>query len=325
MLRLLLLLGYFSALLTADTVLDAHNCYPYEGKYADRLDRALALGTPIAIEQDLSWIADKSGSGGRIIVVHNKPYSGTEPNLNEHFFDKIRPLMEAALKDPRPSRWPLVTLNLDFKSEEPELLEAVWKLLQQHRNWLTTAQKPTDDSVADLTMGPLMVLTGSSRQQKQVFYDRLKVGEEVLLFGSALVAKVAAEKPTWADVARFQAATPAATLISEKASAYIRWVNFPWNVVELGGQPTAAEWNAREVRRLKELVEEAHSRGLRIRFYTLNGHPKGKGLGWSETYNFGELDAAEVRWKAAIGAGVDFLATDQYEEFAAFQKSQIKN
>ncbi len=35
-------------------LLDAHNAYPYQGGWSDRLDRALATGIPVAIEQDLS-------------------------------------------------------------------------------------------------------------------------------------------------------------------------------------------------------------------------------------------------------------------------------
>ncbi|MBA2355926.1 MAG: hypothetical protein H0V80_14820, partial [Acidobacteria bacterium] len=32
----------------ARVLLDAHNAYPYEGRYADRLERALATGLPVA-------------------------------------------------------------------------------------------------------------------------------------------------------------------------------------------------------------------------------------------------------------------------------------
>jgi len=55
---------------------------------------------------------------------------------------------------------------------------------------------------------------------------------------------------------------------------------------------------------------------LAIRFYTLNGHAPAAGLGWSAGYNFGSLDAVRARWRAAIDAGVDLLATDQYELLA---------
>jgi hypothetical protein len=68
--------------------------------------------------------------------------------------------------------------------------------------------------------------------------------------------------------------------------------------------------------RLSALVSRAHAQGLWIRFYTLNGHPPGHGDGWTEGYNFGSLDAARVRWRASVRAGVDFIATDQYEELA---------
>jgi hypothetical protein len=35
-------------------IVDAHNCYPYEGQWSDRVDRALKTGYPVGIEQDLA-------------------------------------------------------------------------------------------------------------------------------------------------------------------------------------------------------------------------------------------------------------------------------
>ncbi len=99
---------------------------------------------------------------------------------------------------------------------------------------------------------------------------------------------------------------------------YLRWSNNPWSVVEPEGQVKAAEWNDADKNRLRSAVNAAHQAGLWIRFYTLNGHPAADGerLGLTPSYNFGALDAARTRWRAAIEAGVDFIATDQYEEFA---------
>jgi hypothetical protein len=54
-----------------------------------------------------------------------------------------------------------------------------------------------------------------------------------------------------------------------------------------------------------------------MRFYTLNGHAPDAGQGWSASYNFGSHAAARTRWRAAVDTGVDFIATDQYEDFAA--------
>src|SRR5499427_7098501 len=68
-------------------LLDAHNCYPYNGRWADRIDRALSTGTPLAIEQDLVWYRDPATGQGRSLVAHdeqdrpNLGLDGTEPTL----------------------------------------------------------------------------------------------------------------------------------------------------------------------------------------------------------------------------------------------------
>jgi glycerophosphoryl diester phosphodiesterase len=311
--RLLLLIA-LALPACAQTMLDAHNCYPYEGKYADRIDKALATRLPLAIEQDLSWFVEPNGKG-RHIVVHNKPYSGQEPSMRTYFFEKVRPIMEQALRDNRKQDWPLITLNLDFKSTEPELLADIWNLLGEYESWLTTAKKD-QGRVTPFQPGPLLVLTGSSENQKAYFYDRLAEGATLRLFGSAQLKRQEG-RPRWDEAAAYLVRTPARELIAESATGYVRWVNFPWAVVEQGGQMRAADWTAADRARLDELTQDAHAKGLKIRFYTLNGHKPGEDLGWSAGYNFGSKEAAAIRWKAAIEAGVDYLATDQYSEFAA--------
>jgi hypothetical protein len=69
---------------------------------------------------------------------------------------------------------------------------------------------------------------------------------------------------------------------------------------------------------LLSLVEHAHANGLWIRFYTLDGATKDELSchGWFRSYNFGSLAAAQQRWRAAQSAGVDFIASDQYELLA---------
>ena len=113
----------------ARSVMDAHNCYPYFGWWNDRIDRALSAGTPLAIEQDLLWYTDKRTGQSRSIVTHGVPSTGNEPNMSDYFFEHVRPVVETAMKSPDHHDWPLITLNLDLKCEEPEHLEAVWKLL----------------------------------------------------------------------------------------------------------------------------------------------------------------------------------------------------
>jgi hypothetical protein len=277
-------------------LLDAHNAYPYDGKWADRIDRALATGLPLAIEQDLVWYTDPKTGVARSIVAHGEPFTGTEPTLRDYFFERIRPLVEAALQRGSTADWPIVTLNLDFKSDEPAHHQAIWDLLGDYESWLCTAVRSADGTVQPMQVGPVLVLTGDQDAQQVDFHDHVPVGETLRLFGA---------------VHALESGMPMAK------TNYRRWWNNPWKVVEPEGQPTAGAWTAADAARLTTAVTSAHDAGLWIRFYTLNGHaPEDAAGGWSAGYNFGSEAAARERWRAAIAAGVDFVATDQYELFA---------
>ena len=119
---------------------DAHNAYPYHGQWGDRVDRALATGVPLAIEQDLTWVCAPPAPC-RSVVAHDGPFTGDEPTLRDYFFERIRPIVERALADGNRRDWPLVTLNLDFKTNEPEHHAAVWAVLGEYEAWLTTATR----------------------------------------------------------------------------------------------------------------------------------------------------------------------------------------
>src|SRR3954464_10531888 len=149
-------------------LLDAHNSYPEGGRWADRIDRALSTGTPLAIEQDLFWYRDPATGVARSIVGHGAPFTGREPGMREYFFERIRPIVERALQENRRDDWPIITLNLDFKSDEPEHHAAVWKLLGEHETWLCTAKKSSDPlAVEPMRLAPVLVLTGEQDTQQQ--------------------------------------------------------------------------------------------------------------------------------------------------------------
>ena len=101
--------------------------------------------------------------------------------------------------------------------------------------------------------------------------------------------------------------------MNEKPTNYRRWWNNSWAEVEEGGQPHAGDWTAADEKRLRSLVDRAHSLGFWIRFYTLDGFTATENKGWSDGYNFGSPEATMIRWKAAVAAGVNLIATDQYE------------
>ncbi len=106
------------------------------------------------------------------------------------------------------------------------------------------------------------------------------------------------------------------TLLTEAPTNYRRWWNNSWAAIEEGGQRNAGEWTPRDEKRLHDVVAHAHSMGYWIRFYTLDGFDPQNNDGWGVDYNFGSRDAVLPRWSAAIREGVNFIATDQYEDLA---------
>jgi hypothetical protein len=296
----------------ARSLMDAHNCYPYYEWWNDRIDRALSAGTPLAIEQDLYWYTDKKTGRSQSLVAHGDPVSGHEPTMDHYFFDRVRPIVERALQQGNHGNWPLITLNLDFKTEEPAHLAAVWQLLTKYQDWITTAPKTGDPATPQkLTIRPILVLTGESDAQQAVFYDQVPDGGRLLVFGA--VHTNTADPMAAPDV-----------LEPAPASNYRRWWNNPWRVVEEGGQQKAGAWTAADDARLRALVHHAHDHHLWIRFYTLDGATEKEEScnGWFKSYNFGSLAAAKERWRAAQQDGVDYIASDQYELLGRFLRAK---
>ena len=163
-------------------LLHAHNCYPEDGRWTDRLDRALATASrPIVIEQDLAW----DPAGRRPVLSHGTTLTGQEPPLEEHFFNRVRPVIERALAEDRRDTWPVVVLHLDFKTNEPEHHRAVWDLLGKYESWLTWAPRVADGAAPQaLRPGPLLVLTEQGAGQEEVFSTRVPIGARLRLFGT---------------------------------------------------------------------------------------------------------------------------------------------
>ena len=292
-------------------LLHAHNCYPEGGLYTDRMDRALATSSrPIVIEQDLAW----DPAGRRPVLSHSDSLTGEEPPLEAHFFTRVRPLIERALAAGQPDRWPLIVLHLDFKTNEPEHHRAVWDLLGKYESWLMWAPKVVDQATPQtLRPGPLLVLTEQGDGQEEMFSTRVPIGSRLRLFGTVPATPRPSSGDRDADL-RAAAHVSPESLIPSRATNYRRWTNHSWAVVEEGGQARSGDWTAGDGARLNAIVSRAHAMGLWLRFYTLNGHQADHGLGWTAGYNFGSIEAVQARWNAAISAGVDFIATDQYEE-----------
>lgn len=303
-------------------MLDAHNCYPYAGQWQDRLDRALRTGTPVGIEQDLAWGVDPKTGVGQPVLSHSRETTGEEPTLREYFFEHVRPQIEEALRANDRARWPLITVHFDFKDNRPEIHRAVWDLLGEYESWITTAVKTADPhELAPFDVKPLLVLTEDNDAQEQVFFTSLPAGAKLRLFGSAHT--VTPPNKSREELAHLAATAAPEMLLAERPTNYRRWWNNSWAEVEEGGQARAGEWTPADDQRLRALVNHAHKLGFWIRFYTLDGFTDAENRGWDQGYNFGSREAAEVRWKAALAAGVNLIATDQFEDLAVIMGTTL--
>ncbi|GGG84036.1 hypothetical protein [Edaphobacter dinghuensis] len=305
-------------------ILDAHNCYPYNGQWGDRIQRALNSGFPVSIEQDLAWYVDPATGKGRVVVSHTPHPTGEEPTLEDYFFKQVSPVVERAIAENKRDQWPLIVLHFDFKDNQDPLLKAVWQVLGQHEEWLSTAVKTNDPNhLSPIDRKPILVVTEESDEQQKIFYDDLPVGARLRLFGSAHTHP-APKGMSAKESMHWEATVSPEELIGEKPTNYRRWWNGSWYAVEEGGEPRAGDWTAADNARLHALVDYAHKRGYWVRFYALDGFAPSEDQGWGNAYNFGSRAAVVLRWKAAIAAGVNFIATNQYEALAPYLKQYAK-
>ena len=306
-------------------VLDAHNCYPYDGRWNNRIDRALSTGFPVAIEQDMAWYVDPATGRGHAVVDHSAKTRAADPEERRYFFERVRPIIEKELSQGDSSKWPVIVLHFDFKDTQPALLHAVWDLLGEYESWICTAKKSVDrHELTDIDRKPIFVLTEDSDAQEKVFYDDVPVGARLRVFGSAHTHIPQTQNAKERN--HLLATLRPEQLLADAPTTYRRWWNNSWYEVEEGGQQHAGPWTDAKNARLKLLVDRAHDLGYWIRFYTLDGFTPelGRRNGWFESYNFRSLDAVKQRWQAALDAGVNLIATDQYEQLASYMKQAGK-
>ena len=269
--------------------ISAHNCYPQGGQGGDRLAEALALGID-NIEIDLTWDAE----GRRLLVGHDaRPRPGV---AYPEFETYLVPALEAHWREPRLDGAPTV-LTIDWKTADPEAVARFKAFLDTHPDWFSSAPKA---DASPLTTRRLTVcLTGD---------DAAKAHYDALIPPGGTY-RAFRDKVSGAGMAPL--ADPAA-YASEPASAFHRFLTVYWGHVERGGPPLAGDWTEAEAARLKALVDHAHAQGYRLRVYTLNG----RSGTYPNSYRFLDPATARVRWRASVSAGVDWTASDEYDEIA---------
>ena len=244
-------------------LLDAHNCYPDGGQWADGIERALSTGLPVAIEQDLVWFRDPRSGVSRSILSHGEPFTGTEPSLATHFFERIRPQVEQALREGKRETWPLIVLNLDLKTNEPEHHAAIWETLGTYEAWLTTAPRLADGArPAPLDVKPVLVLTGNPDAQQASFHDRVAVGGRLRVLrdpgrrrSESGEGEGGGAEAGWADAGRAD---------RERGEQLPPLGELSLGGRQRGGQVEAGAWTPADAARLGALTSLAHARGLWI-------------------------------------------------------------
>ena len=78
--------------------------------------------------RSLSQFLDGNSNLG-VVLWHDEDTTAPEPTMESYFFNRIRPVVEQALQDGNRRKWPHVTLNVGFKTEEPGHRRAIWELL----------------------------------------------------------------------------------------------------------------------------------------------------------------------------------------------------
>jgi hypothetical protein len=244
--------------------------------------------------------------------------------LEDYFFKQVTPVVKKIIAENKRSQWPLIVLHFDFKDNQTALLQAVWQVLGQHEEWLSTAVKTSDPAkISPIDRKPILVVTEEADEQQKVFYDALPVGAHLRLFGSAHTHPTP-ENMTKEQLVHWAVTVRPEELLKEKPTNYRRWWNSSWYAVEEGGAPGAGNWTENDNERLRALVDHAHAMGYWVRFYALDGFAPAEDQGWGMSYNFGSREAVVLRWKAAIAAGVNFIPTNQYEALATYLKQDAK-
>lgn len=201
---------------------------------------------------------------GKLLVAHSLPETDSDRTLERLY---LMPLAERAKQN---KGWiydretPFVLL-VDIKDRGPDVYEALKPLLQKYANLLTRFEN------GNVVPGAVTVLISGSRPVDQIVKERSRW---VALDGRLPDRESGTAITPW---------------ISEAWGSHFTWRG-------IGEMPEA------ELRKLKELVEQVHRRGAKIRFW-----------GAPDTPN---------AWRTLLGAGVDIINTDR---LAAFREFSLKS
>lgn len=230
-----------------------------------------------AVEIDVSWSEERR----RAVITHEKIPAGGEPTLEQYFWKPLLPELERL-----PRGKPGWLLLVDFKTGHPGPVRELYGDLQRRSRLVSRFGSQID-------YGPLTVLLTGDNRAIAAFEKLHPARGPYLAMGNR-------EPPERQYRENLEEYFP------EPPTAFYRVYNFEWSHIEPDRDARRngpLPGNARD--RLRAFAELARRKGYWLRTWTLNESTFGGRAGLLE------------RWTAAREAGVQMIATDEYDLAAA--------
>jgi hypothetical protein len=226
-----------------------------------------------AVEIDVTWSEQRR----RTVISHEKTPSGGEPTLKEYFWKAVEPELRRLPRGQ--AAW---LLQIDFKIDHPAVIEEVYRDLDRRRRLLTRFGDQVD-------YGPLTVMLTGDNAAIASFEKRSRGNGPYL----AMANREPVERQYQDNVTAY---------FDADATPFYRVFNLEWVHLEPDREARRSGPLPESARtRLRALAELARQKGYWLRTWTLNES------------TFGGREGLLERWRAAREAGVDMIATDEYE------------
>ncbi len=226
----------------------AHNDYRHARPLLDALSHGFC-----GVEADI-FLVD-----GDLLVAHDRRELKPDRTLRSLYLDPLRKCI-AANEGRVYRKGPMVTLLIDFKTAAAPTYEALYKMLAEYSDIVTSFGPDGRKDKA------LIVIVSGNRPRDLMASQKIRYA-----FYDGRLADLESNAP--ADLI---------PLISDRWASHFRW---------RGEGPMPAE----ESRKLRDIVEKAHAKGRRVRFWSTPDAPSA---------------ARQALWTELFDAGVDLLNTD---------------
>ena len=228
-------------------LLDAHNAY----RGWRTLQRSARAGP---VDWDCrspssrisSGIAIRALASGRSVVSHGAPLSGSEPSLDEYFFQRSARLIEQALRENRRETWPVDHAQSRLQDERAGALTRPCGRCSGKLRVVADDRPSRREGRRDC--GPRAWAAARAHRRGRRAGRMCSMTQFQWADGfvcSVPCIRDSAKRLQAGRGARASRPRIAGSVLRDRASNYRRWWNHPWSVVELRrSEANAGEWTA---------------------------------------------------------------------------------